>query len=95
MGTSRFPSRSKIVTSLIACIATSLLLACTQGEGETCQINRDCEEGLVCRRETSADRGVCIREEDNVTETPDSGDPILPPDMPEDDAGAANAGSSG
>jgi len=96
MRTSRFPSRSKIVTSLIASIATSVLLhACTQAEGESCQINADCDDGLVCRREVSADRGVCVREDDNAGAVQDAGDNPLPPDMPEDDAGAATAGSSG
>ena len=92
---SRSLSRSKIVTSLIAGLATSVLLACTQGEGETCQIDGDCEDGLVCRREVAADRGVCIREEDNGNEMQESDDPELPPDVPEEDAGAPTAGSSG
>jgi hypothetical protein len=95
MRTSSSPLRSKIITSLIASLATSALLACTQAEGETCQINEDCEDGLECRRESSADRGVCVRPEENGRETQETDDPVLPPDTPEDDAGAETAGSSG
>ena len=94
MRTSSSP-RSKIVTSLIASLATSALLACTQAAGETCQIDSDCEDGLVCRRESSAERGLCLQREKFPDAGEVAGDPVLPPDMPEDDAGAATAGSSG
>jgi hypothetical protein len=100
MSTSRFISRSTILSCLIALLAAAGLLACTQTEGETCQVNSDCEDGLVCSRESRADRGACIRRDDAVDPMGDpEEDPELPPDPPitdpEDDAGAQQAGASG
>jgi hypothetical protein len=86
MRTSRLISRSMILAWLIAPCAAATLLACTQAEGDTCQVNRDCEDGLVCRREAAADRGVCVRQEaidDDMQGSEE--DPELPPDEPVDE----------
>lgn len=82
-----------ILAWLIAPCTAATLLACTQAEGDTCQVNRDCEDGLVCRREAAADRGVCVREDSAENPMGDeSVDPELPPDEPpaepEGDAGS-------
>lgn len=42
--------------ALIACL--SLMAACTQSEGEACQVNSDCEDGLTCL--VSGPRGTCV-----------------------------------
>ena len=46
--------RRAVVLSLFVLIAGSVtFLACTQGEGGRCQINDDCDEGLVCNQVTN------------------------------------------
>jgi hypothetical protein len=37
----------------------SSLVACMQGDGQTCQVNADCESGLVCLRCPGSARGTC------------------------------------
>jgi hypothetical protein len=54
---------SRVVTLCLASFAT---FACSQGEGETCQVNRDCSTGLLCCREGSAVRGVCTMPTEGV-----------------------------
>jgi hypothetical protein len=44
---------------LAACVALGLL-GCVQAEGETCQLDSDCDDGLACQREGQSARGVCI-----------------------------------
>ena len=66
-------------------IMTSLA-ACTQGEGEVCQSDRDCDDGLVCTLDED-DRGFC-QDPDDVEVTPpdnNAGEGALDPDP---DAGA-------
>jgi hypothetical protein len=67
------------------------LLACSQGEGESCQANRDCEDGLFCVLAANSPRGVCRSPEDIDEDmgAPDAGEPELPPD--DDDAGSEPA----
>jgi hypothetical protein len=65
-----------------------LLSACKQGEGEVCQSNRDCDDGLICTNEEN-DRGFC-QDPDDVDMTPDaevSGESPLDPDDAGMDAG--------
>ncbi len=100
MRTPRFISQSTILACLITSLAAVSLLACTQAEGDTCQVNSDCGDGLVCSRESRADRGACIRRDELIDPMGDPDeDPELPPDPPvtdpEDDAGAQQAGTSG
>lgn len=49
----------KKLVAIPALICTALAFAgviafagCKQGEGERCQVNEDCEEGLVCNQAT-------------------------------------------
>jgi hypothetical protein len=44
-----------------ACVASFVaFVACTQGEGETCQVNSDCDKALMCCRAVGdAPRGSC------------------------------------
>jgi hypothetical protein len=95
------PSRSiAIVSGLIAIV----LLACAQGEGEPCQINRDCDDGLVCVFAAGSERSVCRSPNDIEDDagTPDAGDPVLPEDedagqepAPEEDAGGESEEDAG
>ena len=49
-------------------VALLLLTGCQQGEGESCQVNGDCESGLICCKDspvaTPVDWGVCMTQED-------------------------------
>jgi len=62
-----------------------LLAACSQGKGESCQVARDCDDGLICKQDDGS-RGQCI-DPDEVE--PDAGakdamiDPHLPLDLVE------------
>ena len=41
--------RSPIIAIAFAFVAFSAaMVSCKQGEGDRCQINEDCEDGLVC-----------------------------------------------
>jgi hypothetical protein len=44
--------RIPVVSFVLLCCA-----ACSQGRGESCQVDRDCESGLVCF--SSSERGTC------------------------------------
>ena len=83
------PRRSR---RALAALLAVLLLACSQGDGEPCQENRDCEDGLICLPARDSDRSVCGTpdEVDAGGGAAGSGDPELPPD----DAGTSDAGSS-
>jgi hypothetical protein len=65
---------------LIACLVGLVLPACTQGEDEACQVNTDCDDGLVCSIARSALRGVCLPPdeipEDSGTPNEDGGDTV-------------------
>src|SRR5262245_12505968 len=39
------------------------LAGCSQGEGESCQLDRDCEDGLECNQ-TEGSRGECAKPQD-------------------------------
>jgi hypothetical protein len=76
------------VSFIIASLAMSLLVlgvvgSCKQGEGERCQVQDDCEEGLQC----NVGEGVC--------RAMSSGDidAELPPDILLDDASDASDAS--
>lgn len=74
----------------LSALVAVLLLACSQGDGETCQDTRDCEDGLICLPAGRSERSVCgTRDEaDAGGGGGDEGEPELPPD----DAGADDAG---
>ena len=72
--------------------AALLLAACTQGEDDPCQSDRDCDDGLVCTIEED-DRGFCQNPKD-VEEKPndqDAGEPKLRPDDAAIDGGDGGA----
>ena len=82
---------------LITCalLVSSALAACTHSEGEVCQSDRDCDDGLVCTPD-EFERGFC-QDPDDVDKTPpevDAGEPDLGPD-PDMDAGNETGGASG
>lgn len=60
------------------------LAACKQGEGEPCQIDRDCESGLVCSTVTN----TCVRSDDDIGPTIDAPEADAEvPDAPPVDGG--------
>ena len=64
-------------------VVVVLLAACTQGENEPCQDDRDCDDGLVCTEEdTELDRGFCQKPQNvkPMSNDRDSGDGPLKPD---------------
>ena len=70
----------RLASIAVASLALSLLAlgavaSCMQGEGERCQIQSDCEEGLVC----NVGEGVCRKEA-----AAGSIDALPPPDAPPD-----------
>jgi len=78
------------------CIAFALLVlasACSQDEGEPCQVDRDCADGLECRGASNNERGQCVSK-DEAQDTGDAGIPpepdaaTKPPPAADNDAGA-------
>lgn len=66
-------------------LALSLgLAACSQDEGETCQVTRDCADGLTCVRARGSERGTCEDpaniEDDDGSGTGNEGDAAALPD---------------
>jgi hypothetical protein len=77
---------------LIACFV--LLSACTQAEDEACQVNSDCEDGLVCS--ISGLRGTCLppgEGDDDEDAAVDAGDATVDEDVSVRD-GSADDGSA-
>ncbi len=69
---------------------------CSQDEGDTCQVRRDCADGLICDVAAGSERGKCRSPEDaqddsGMNEVPDSGgsfgDASLSDAATDDDAG--------
>jgi hypothetical protein len=48
-----------------ALAATTTLIGCTTGEGDTCQLDRDCSDGLVCCP-AGLPRGTCEKPESDA-----------------------------
>jgi hypothetical protein len=77
--------------------AIALLFAsgCAQSEGERCQINSDCADGLTCQGEGfSQGNGVCKPASSAVTGTKDAADDEAPDTVPVEpsiDAGSVSA----
>lgn len=89
MRPTRIHCGSRLLLSIVA-LATCAWLGCAQGEGETCQIDGDCDDGLRCLRGND-DRGMCV-DEGATPSTPDAGDAGEVPLEPDDDAGQADSG---
>lgn len=75
-----------------------LLVACSQGAGEVCQNDSDCDDGLVCTQDAD-DRGFCQHPKDvapPTVEDKDSGPEHLDPDPDASmDASAASDDDAG
>jgi hypothetical protein len=74
---------------LIACWVVLSLSACTQAEDEACQVDSDCEDGLVCFG--TGLRGMCVPPDQANQDagTPDGGgDDMVDPDASVRDASA-------
>jgi hypothetical protein len=74
--------------SSFKCLATIVFLCaglagCSQAEGDACQVDRDCDDGLVCQ--VSGSRGTCEQPEMDAG-ADDAGIDIDEPSF-EDDAG--------
>lgn len=81
--------RTGVIAACCLCLA-----ACSQGEGESCQISADCEDGLICERDEGS-RGQCVDPDEVDPDTRPDGammDPELPPDEVMQDA-AVDAGA--
>lgn len=91
---------------LLCLFSLGALAACSRGEGKSCQVSRDCDNGLLCDIASGSDRGVCRKQDDIEPPTqmdsgvgdagalPNDGDASFPGDM---DAGGGDddSGSDG
>lgn len=73
---------------LLCALAAGLLFACSQDEGDPCQADRDCDDGLICRIAAGSERGTCADPNADVIDmdggmAPDAREP----ELPDDDAG--------
>ncbi len=91
------PSMRRIL-GLSGCLCASaiaLLLAsgCGQTEGERCQINSDCADGLTCQEGTSQGNGICKSNTASPTAKDAAVDeaPATVPVEPSIDAGSVTA----
>ena len=87
----------RALASFVATAALFLgLAACKQGEGEYCQINDDCKDGLVCAPTTSTCQAPAdvINEDAGIDAQPIDGGLIdaEQPDAAAPDAGPPDAG---
>lgn len=80
--------RSRSITTLLAVSLAWSLAACSQDEGESCQLESDCGSGLICCK-GAVDRGYCSTKDECENEVPDSGRP----DSGRPDSGAGDSGS--
>jgi hypothetical protein len=48
------PSFKRLTSIVVLCAG---LAGCSQAQGEACQVDRDCDDGLVCK--VSGSRGTC------------------------------------
>ena len=72
--------------SFLMFIALWSAAACSQGEGDPCQVTSDCSDGLICCPALQTPRGKCINEPRCPTNP-------VPPDS-NDDAGEESEQSS-
>jgi hypothetical protein len=71
----------------LCALAVLLLVACSQGEGEACQRNSDCDDGLICDI-TLDGRGTCQDpDRPGGGEMPDAAVDAAEPPLPDEDAG--------
>jgi hypothetical protein len=71
-------------------VALLMLTGCKQADGESCQVNGDCESGLICCKDspvaTPVDWGVCLSQPDcdAVPEDTSTDNDTISPDTEED-----------
>ena len=81
--------RSRSTLALLVLSLSWSLAACSQDEGESCQLEGDCSSGLICCK-GAADRGYCSTKDECENAPLDSGVPdASKPDANDDDSGAA------
>jgi hypothetical protein len=76
-------TRARITSLFLLSLATvslSFVGACSRSEGDSCEIDGDCDDGLVCCKATTAARGTCAASQSACGATT--------PDSSEDDGGA-------
>jgi hypothetical protein len=78
-----------VIPFLICTVALfGMIAACKQGEGERCQINDDCTDGLVCNQATQecarTDQSNSIDATVPIDGPPIDAAPDAPPDAPPD-----------
>jgi hypothetical protein len=61
-----------------------LLLGCSQGEGDRCEINSDCASGLFCSPTGSPHNGVCKPSVTGGSPSQDAAAPVATPDAASD-----------
>lgn len=44
--------RVALITAALALAAAGFIAACRQSEGDRCQVNADCSDGLICNQAT-------------------------------------------
>jgi hypothetical protein len=87
---------ARIYRSALMCAGLLLLSACSQGENDPCQIDSDCDSGLICVRARAAERGTCENPktlQDAGILTTDSGTTPLP-DAGNEDGGSEDSGAA-
>ena len=92
----------RIASALVFTLVATSWLACSQSEGEPCQSDGDCDDGLFCVRAQRSERGTCKVPSDiggMEDAGPDAGaEPPLTPDEdagePPPDGGASTDGST-
>jgi len=75
------------------------LCACSEGENDPCQVDGDCDTGLICLRAPRSDRGTCENPKslaDASVAGSDAGEGPLPDaGAGVEDAGSEDAGGTG
>jgi hypothetical protein len=83
----RITARTFLPAALLALLSLGIFAACKQGEGERCQVNADCDDGLTCNQGT--DPPSC--QSANANNPIDATVPDADPDGPVDSNDAADA----
>jgi hypothetical protein len=73
--------------ALLTLLSAGIIAACKQGEGERCQVNRDCDDGLTCNQGTSPPSCQGVGDELPI----DGSVPDADPDGPVDATDATDA----
>ena len=79
-------------SAILAALLLGPLAGCSQDEGEPCQLDRDCADGLICDIGRGSSRGTCQDPADPGAGDPttDGAMPALPPLPDELDAAAGS-----